>query len=162
MASRAVYPGSFDPITYGHLDIIQRGSRVFDELLVVVADNPAKKPLFSMVERVDIMKGLTKKLKNVKIDLCEGLLVDYVRSKKANIILRGIRSFSDFEYEFQMALANRAISADIETVFIMTSEKYSYISSRLIKEAAGFGADISKFVPESVRGPLMKRIGVRK
>jgi len=156
---KAIYAGSFDPITNGHVDVIERGSKIFDELIIAVADNQSKPPLFSKLERVELIKKQLGKYKNVKVDSFEGLLIDYVRRQKTNIVLRGIRTISDFEYEFQMALTNRAIAPDIETVFVMTCEKYSYISSRLLKEAADLGADVSMFVPSEVTEALKKKLG---
>ena len=156
---KAIYAGSFDPITNGHVDVIERGSKIFDELIIAVADNQSKPPLFSKLERVELIKKQLGKYKNDKVDSFEGLLIDYVRRQKTNIVLRGIRTISDFEYEFQMALTNRAIAPDIETVFVMTCEKYSYISSRLLKEAADLGADVSMFVPSEVTEALKKKLG---
>lgn len=156
--SKAVYAGTFDPITNGHLDVIERGSKLFDELIVTVTDNPAKQPLFSRQERVTLIKKLISSYKNIKVDAFEGLLIDYVRRQETNIILRGIRTVSDFEYEFQMALTNRAMAPDIETIFVMTCEKYSYLSSRLLKEAASLGANISMFVPKEVESLLKEKI----
>lgn len=155
---RAVYPGTFDPLTNGHLDVISRGARLFDELIVAVSDNPAKEPLFSKEERVTVIKRLTRGIPNVTVDSFQGLAVDYVRSVGSNIILRGIRTISDFEYEFQMALMNRAIAPDIETVFVMTCEKYAHISSHLTKEAASFGANLAAFVPRDVEEMLKKKL----
>ncbi len=156
--SKVIYPGSFDPVTNGHLDVIQRGAKIFDELIIAVADNPSKTYLFTRGERVALIKQLTdKKYHNVKVVTFDGLLINYVRNQKTNIILRGIRTISDFESEFQMALTNRAIAPDIETVFVMTSEKYSYISSRLIKEAVSLGGDVSMFVPQPVEELLKKK-----
>lgn len=147
---RAVYPGTFDPVTVGHMDVVGRGSKIFEELIVAVADNPAKEVLFTKEERVEMLKELVREYSNVKVEGFDGLVVDYVRRKGFNVILRGIRTLSDFEYEFQMALTNRTLAPDIETVFVMTCEKFSYISSRLIKEAGGLGADVSMFVPKLV------------
>ena len=158
--SKIIYAGTFDPVTNGHLDVIQRGARIFDELVVAIADNPAKTPLFTREERINLLKQLTVSYHNVKVDSFKGLLIEYVRRQKTNIILRGIRTISDFEYEFQMALTNRAIAPDIETVFVMTCEKYSYISSRLIKEAVSLGGNVSMFVPKPVEELLKKKIGV--
>jgi pantetheine-phosphate adenylyltransferase len=157
--SRVIYAGSFDPITNGHLDVIERGSKIFDELVVAIGDNPAKPPFFTKSERIELLRKLTMPWRNVTVDTFDGLLIDYVRQKKANIILRGIRTISDFEYEFQMALTNRALAPDIETVFVMTCEKYSYISSRLIKEASQLGGDVSIFVPKEVNELLLKKMG---
>lgn len=153
--TKAVYPGTFDPLTFGHLDLIERGCKVFDEVVVAIGVNPAKSPLFSVEERQQMIANHTQHLKNVKIDRFEGLLVDYIHGKGTNIILRGIRTVSDFEYEFQMALTNRTVRKDVETVFIMTSEKYSFLNSSLIKEAAGLGGDVSAFIPSDI-GKLLK------
>jgi len=156
--SIAVYPGSFDPLTNGHLDVIKRGAKVFDHLIVAVSDNPAKQALFTREERVDMIKEVTRGLKNTSAEWFEGLLVEYVRRKKAGMILRGIRTISDFEYEYQMAMTNRTFAADIETVFVMTHEEYSFVSSRLIKEAASLGGDVSTFVPKEVEKVLKKKL----
>ena len=144
-------------MTNGHLDVVRRGVRIFDQLIVAVADNPAKTSLFSREERVEMIKEAVKGIRNVSVDSFDGLVVDYVRRKKCHVLLRGIRTVSDFEYEYQMALTNRTFAQDIETIFVMTHEEYSFISSRLIKEAASLGGDISSFVPagvEAVRSPL--------
>ena len=152
--SIAVYPGSFDPITNGHVDVIRRGSKVFDRLIVAVADNPAKQALFTKDERTEMIRDVTKGFKNVEVDSFDGLVVDYVHRKKAGVILRGIRTISDFEYEYQMALTNRTFAQDIETLFVMTHEEYSFVSSRLIKEAVSMGGDVSSFVPKDVEKRL--------
>ncbi len=154
----AVYPGSFDPITFGHLDIIERGSKTFDKLIVAVATNPEKKTIFSVEERKDMIAEVVGRLSNVEIDTFTGLTVDYVRSEGSCVILRGIRTVSDFEYEFQMALMNRTFAPDIETVFVMSSEKYSFLSSRLIKETVRLGGDASVFVPAGVHERLVMRL----
>ncbi|MFA5794891.1 MAG: pantetheine-phosphate adenylyltransferase [Candidatus Brocadiia bacterium] len=156
--SKAVYAGSFDPVTKGHLDVIERGSRMFDELIVAVADNQAKPLLFKKSERVNLIRKCISKYPNVKVDSFNGLLIDYVRMQKTNIILRGIRTISDFEAEFQMALTNRAIAPDIETIFVMTCEKYSFISSRLMKEAVSLGANVGMFLPREVEQALIKKL----
>jgi pantetheine-phosphate adenylyltransferase len=155
--STAVYPGSFDPITNGHIDVIKRGARVFDKVIVAVADNPAKQALFTKEERVEMIRECSKPYRNVEVDSFDGLVVDYVHRKKAGVILRGIRTISDFEYEYQMALTNRTFAADIETVFVMTHEEYSFVSSRLIKEAVSMGGDVSSFVPKDVEKRLKAR-----
>ena len=155
--STAVYPGSFDPITNGHIDVIKRGARVFDKVIVAVADNPAKQALFSKEERVEMIREVSKPYRNVEVDAFDGLVVDYVHRKKAGVILRGIRTISDFEYEYQMALTNRTFAADIETVFVMTHEEFSFVSSRLIKEAVSMGGDVSSFVPKEVEKRLKAR-----
>ena len=154
---RAVYPGTFDPVTYGHLDVIKRGSKIFDELIVAVGHNPLKDPLFTINERMDMLSKNTKKISNIKIDCFKGMLIDYMKEMQTNVILRGIRTVSDFEYEFQRALTNRVLKTDIETVFIMTSQEYSFLNSSLIKEAVSLGGDISKFVPSDVEKLLQQK-----
>ena len=153
---KAVYPGTFDPVTYGHLDVIKRGSKIFDELIVAVGHNPLKTPIFTIKERMDMLSKYTEEIPNVKVDYFEGMLVDYMNKIQINIILRGIRTVSDFEHEFQRALTNRVLKTDIETVFIMTSQEYSFLNSSLIKEAVSLGGDISKFVPSEV-GKLLRQ-----
>lgn len=151
MANRiAVYPGTFDPVTNGHADVIQRGSELFDELIVACAVNITKQPTFALDERLEMLREITKGNPNVRIDHFDGMAVDYVRNQGATVILRGIRTFSDFENEVQMAYANRVFGDDIETVFVCASLDESYISSRLIREAATLGGDISRFVPPIV------------
>jgi pantetheine-phosphate adenylyltransferase len=149
MKKRAIYPGSFDPITLGHLDIIKRGLSLFDEITIAVADINSKECLFSLSERVKMVEEATSELEGVRVEPCKGLMVDFARAKGVRIILRGLRMISDFEYEFQMALTNRRLAPDIETIFMMPNEKYSYVSSRLIKEVASLGADISFFLPQA-------------
>lgn len=154
MCQKAIYPGSFDPVTYGHLDIIQRAQRLFDTVVVAVARNSQKKPLFSVKERLDMLRKATQDMDGVVITDFDGLVVDYARKNNLGVIIRGLRMVSDFEYEFQMALTNRKLAADVETIFLMPSEQFSYISSRLLKEIAGLGADISSFVPGYVHKAL--------
>ena len=154
----AIYPGSFDPITLGHLDIIERGSKIFDKLTVAVATNAEKQAIFSVEERKEMIMEVTKDLDNVVIDSFSGLTVNYVKETGCNVILRGIRTVSDFEYEFQMALTNRTFAPDIETVFVMASEKYSFISSQLIKESVRLGGDVTVFVPPKVHERLVEKL----
>jgi pantetheine-phosphate adenylyltransferase len=158
MLKRAVYPGSFDPVTYGHLDIIKRAKEIFPELIIAVAHNPTKNPLFTVQERLKMLKKVTRGIKGLIIDDFDGLVVDYCRRKKVRTILRGLRMISDFEYEFQMALMNRKLSPKIETIFLMPHESYSYLSSRLLKEAASLGADLSCFVPQNVERALKGKL----
>ena len=147
----AIYPGSFDPITNGHLDIIKRSSDVFDKVIVSVINNPNKKPMFDLEERVEMIKEATKDIDNIEIDLfSEGLLIDYVKKKNINVIVKGLRAVSDFEYEFQMALMNRKLNKDVETLFMMTSSQYSYLSSSLVKEVFRLGGCIEGLVPDIV------------
>ncbi len=147
MAKRAVYPGMFDPVHNGHVDVIQRSLQIFDELIVAVVANPSKQPLFSMKERLEMIDEATSDLSNFRIVAFDGLLIDLVARERADCIVRGIRAVSDFEYEFQMALMNRKLSSTVETVFLMPHEKYTYISSRLIKEVASFGTSVAGMVP---------------
>lgn len=153
---RAVYPGTFDPVTYGHIDIIKRAAKLYNEVIVAVAANVAKEPLFDVSDRVSMLKQATKNLPNVKIDTFNQLMVDYVQSKNIKVVIRGLRMISDFEYEFQMALTNRKLNKDIEIVFMMPNESYSFVSSKLIKEVARLGADLSEFVPGFVEKKLKK------
>jgi pantetheine-phosphate adenylyltransferase len=158
VAKRAVYPGMFDPIHNGHSDVIQRSLRIFDELIVAVVANPAKAPLFSVQERIEMIDEATADLKNnFRIVAFDGLLIDLVARERADCIVRGIRAVSDFEYEFQMALMNRKLSATVETVFLMPHEKYTYISSRLIKEVASYGAAVAGLVPPVVEKRLAEK-----
>jgi len=153
----AVYPGTFDPVTRGHLDIIERGLKLFDGLIVAVAESTSKVTLFDAPERLDILKRETKRFKNIKVESFDNLLIQYVREKKVNTVLRGLRVMSDFEYEFQMALTNRKLAPEIETVFMMAAESYSPISSRFIKEIARLGGDLSAFVTPFVARRLKKK-----
>jgi pantetheine-phosphate adenylyltransferase len=155
---RAIYPGTFDPVTYGHIDLIKRALKIVDELIVAVAHNPGKHPLFSVQERVDLLRRATRGLRRVTIDDFDSLVVDYVRRKKGHVVLRGLRMLSDFEYEFQMALSNRKLDDQVETIFLMPSESHSYVSARLIKEAAALGANLSPFVPPVVQAALKRKL----
>ncbi len=155
----AVYPGSFDPITYGHIDIIERGSKLFDKVVVAILINPNKKPLFTVEERLEMIRNSLGHLPEEKIEISSfsGLLVDYVKKINAKAILRGIRAISDFEYEFQMALTNRRLLKKVDTVFMMPDERYSYLSANLVREIASFGGDISHFVPPHVEKKLKEK-----
>ena len=148
--TRAIYPGSFDPVTLGHLDIIKRASKIFDELIVGVLNNNSKSPLFSVEKRVKMLNDVVQDLPNVKVMSFEGLLVDFARKVDAQIIVRGLRAVTDFEYELQMSQTNTVLNENVDTIFFTTSLEYAYLSSSTVREAAYFGADISKFVPESV------------
>ncbi|MBT2756130.1 pantetheine-phosphate adenylyltransferase [Mesobacillus foraminis] len=157
MTSIAVCPGSFDPVTYGHLDIIRRGAKVFDEVYVAVLNNSSKNPLFSVEERMELIRKVTKDLPNVKVDTFQGLLVEYAASVKANAIIRGLRAVSDFEYEMQLTSMNRVLNDKIETFFIMTNNQYSFLSSSIVKEVARYNGKISELVPPEVESALMKK-----
>jgi pantetheine-phosphate adenylyltransferase len=154
---RALYPGSFDPVTNGHLDVLARAARLFDEVVVAVAHNAAKKGLFTPDERVELLRQATIAMPNVTVARFEGLLVDFAREQRARAIIRGLRAVSDFEFEFQLALMNRSLEPDLEALFLMPSEEYTYLSSRIVKEVARLGGDIGRFVPECVREALTKR-----
>jgi pantetheine-phosphate adenylyltransferase len=155
---RAIYPGSFDPLTFGHIDIIERSVRLFDTVVVALLTNPQKTPLFTVEERVEILEQILKpRFPTVEIEVFHGLLVDYAMHKNANVIVRGIRAVTDFEYEFQMALMNRRLAPTIETVFMMPAENYSYLSSKLVKEIAELGGNVSGLVPEIVEKRLKQR-----
>jgi pantetheine-phosphate adenylyltransferase len=158
MTKIAVYPGSFDPVTYGHIDIIKRALKIFDKVVVAVAHNAEKKPFFDVSERVGFLKRALKGIKGVEIDDFQGLVVNYVKKRNSSVVIRGLRMISDFEYEFQMALTNRKLSSDVETIFMMPSESYSYLSSKLIKEAASLGADLKGFVPHFVEKAIRERL----
>jgi len=159
MTKIAVYPGSFDPITNGHLDIIERTTKIFDNVIVAVFHNPNKKPLFSMKERVEIITEAVADFENVEVDSFEGLLTDYIKQQKAQVIVRGLRAVSDFETEFQMASMNKKLEPEVETIFMMTNNKYAYLSSSIIKEVSNFGGCIEDLVPEHVISRLKKKIG---
>ncbi len=151
---RAIYPGSFDPVTLGHMDIISRAAKVVDELIVAVLINSAKKPLFSVEERVSMLEEITRNIPNVKVKSFDGLLVEYAESEKADFIVRGLRAVTDFEYELQIAQSNHIVNPRVDTLFLTTSLEYAYLSSTIVKEIASYGGDISHFVPEQ----LMERI----
>jgi len=154
----AIYPGSFDPPTNGHLDLIQRGSKIFEELVVAILRNSEKSPMFSVAERLEMLRSLTADLKNVRIDTFNGLMVEYAKSIDAVCILRGIRAISDYEYELQMALMNRKLEPTLETVFMMPADKYSYVSSRLVREVAQAGGPVKGLVPEVVEQKLREKL----
>ena len=153
-----IYPGSFDPITNGHLDIIERASKLFDKLIVAVTVNPNKNPAFSLEEREELIRECVKDYYNVEVDSFEGLLIDYVNAKGACAVVKGLRVVNDFEYEFQMALLNKTLSPNVETIFLMTNSEYSYISSSMIKEIAKLGADIKDFVPKQILNKILNKL----
>lgn len=158
---RAIYPGSFDPVTYGHLDMIERAAGIVDELIVGVLQNKAKSSLFSSQERVTMLCEVTKHLKNVKVVSFEGLLIDFAKEMDAKVVVRGLRAITDFEYELQMSQTNRKLCPEVETLFLTTSLDYSYLSSTTVKEVASFGGDITQFVPEYVAREVTKKIKER-
>jgi pantetheine-phosphate adenylyltransferase len=158
----AIYPGSFDPVTNGHIDIVRRGTTLFDEIIVAILQNPSKKALFSVDERMDMLKETMKNIEGVSFDTFGGLLVDYAQKRGAQAILRGMRAVSDFEYEFQLALMNRKLNRDIQTVFLMTGLRWIFTSSSIIKEAAQFGGDISDMVPPIVNRKIMEKFSLNK
>ena len=158
MKKTAIYAGTFDPVTYGHMDLIKRAKIIFDEVIVAVADNPVKRPLFTIEERLKLLKTSIGRKKGVRIDSFEGLLVDYARAKNIKVIIRGMRALSDFEFEFQMALSNRKLNSEIETIFLVPHESYAYLSSRLIKEIVSLGGDVACFVPSCVTNALKKKL----
>lgn len=153
----AIYPGSFDPATNGHLDIIRRARILFDKIIVAVAENPSKETLFSLEERIRMLAGMTRGMRGVEVESFSGLLVSFLKKKRACAVIRGLRAISDFEYEFQMAMMNRRLSPSFETVFLMPEEKFSFISSSLVKEVARLGADVSRLVPACVLRMLSKK-----
>lgn len=153
----AVYPGSFDTVTYGHIDIIERALKIFDKLIILVGDNPQKKPLFTSNERIEMLKECLKKYSNIEIEYFNGLLLDYMKERNLKIIIRGLRAVSDFEFEFQRALLNREIDGDIETVFIMTKDDYAFLNSSIVKEIAMFKGPVDKFVPHMVEKKLREK-----
>jgi pantetheine-phosphate adenylyltransferase len=162
MSKIAVYPGGFDPITNGHLDIVRRASKMFDRVVVAVASSVGKHPLFDIDERLDMVQKAVVGLHNVRVDRIDGLLVDYVRRKRATVIVRGLRAVSDFEFEFQLALMNRKLDSRIETIFLMTKDEYTFISSRLVKEISQLGGDVSGFVPRGVKRTLAHKFSATR
>ena len=156
----AIYAGTFDPKTLGHLDLIERAAHIFDRLIVAVAEHSRKHPLFSMEERLELARAAVRKLPNVEVDRFSGLLVDYARAKNVHVLVRGLRVFSDFEFEFKMALTNRAMAPDVETVFLMTKEDYSFLSSSTVREVAELGGHTEQFVPAVVHAALKRKLGV--
>jgi pantetheine-phosphate adenylyltransferase len=154
---RAIYPGSFDPVTNGHLDVIERARKLFDEVVVAVADNDEKQPLFSLKERLDLLRETAGRIHNVRVAQFKGLLVDFAKTERAGAVIRGLRAVSDFEFEFQMALMNRKLDAAVETIFLMPKEDYTYLSSRIVKEIARLGGDVSSFVPACVAKALNRK-----
>jgi pantetheine-phosphate adenylyltransferase len=159
MSVSALYPGTFDPPTNGHLDLIERGAKLFDHLIVAILNNPGKDPLFTVEERLEMLKESTVALKNVSVATFDGLMVEFARSQGVSAVLRGIRAISDYEYEFQMALMNRRLAPEIETVFLQPAGRYSFVSSRMLKEVFSFGGDVSGLVPPNVLKRLRGRMG---
>ncbi len=158
MSTVAIYPGTFDPITLGHVDLIKRAVHLFDRLILAISAGSRKTPLFTLAERLELARTLAADLPHVEVDSFDGLLVDYVRRKKACVVLRGLRAFSDFEYEFQMTLTNRKMAPDVETLFLMPNEIYSYVSSSMVREIATLGGDAGMFVPDFVRDALCHKM----
>jgi pantetheine-phosphate adenylyltransferase len=157
-----IYPGSFDPLTNGHLDVIQRAARLFDRVIVAVAENDGKHPLFTLAERAALVKQAVRRMPRVETDVFEGLLVEYAVRRKAQAIIRGLRAVSDFEFEFQLALMNRKLDENVETIFMMPKDTYTFLSSRMVKEIARLGGDVGAFVPPHVRAALRKKLKPRK
>lgn len=155
---KAVYPGTFDPVTYGHIDVIKRSSKMFDELVVGILLNAEKKPLFSETERLEMMKEVTKDIPNVTIEVFEGLTIDFARKCEAGFIVRGLRAVTDFEYELQMSHTNRSMAPEIDTIFLTTSLRYSYVSSSTTKDIARYGGDVSKLVPPEIENKLKNKL----
>lgn len=161
MSKKAIYPGTFDPVTYGHIDIIKRAREIFPEIVVAVADNPQKNPLFTVKERVAMLSQVISGMDGVTVCQFDGLVVDFARAQGTNVLIRGVRMLSDFEYEFMMALTNRKLAPDIETIFLMPQESFTYIASKLLREAARLGADLSAFLPSAVERALKAKIKER-
>ncbi len=161
MIRRAIYPGSFDPVTNGHVDVVERARKLFDEVIVAVADNDEKQPLFTLDERIGLLRESLGRMDNVRIAHFDGLLVDFARTQKAGAVIRGLRAISDFEFEFQMALMNRKLEGEVETIFLMPKEDYTYLSSRIVKEIARLGGDVSSFVPAAVAKMLAAKLRKR-
>jgi pantetheine-phosphate adenylyltransferase len=158
MSKKAICPGSFDPVTVGHLDIVSRAAQLFDEVVVVVMNNSAKTPLFSADERVDMLKKVTADMPNVSVDRYDGLLADYAKEKDANVVVKGLRAVSDFEYEFQMALTNKKLNHELDTVFLTTKAENMYLSSSLVRQVGAMGGDISEFVPAEIKEQVLARL----
>jgi pantetheine-phosphate adenylyltransferase len=158
MARVAIYPGSFDPVTYGHLDVLKRAASIFGRVIVAVANNNSKKYLFSLEERAAMIKEATRGMKGITVEAVDGLITEFARKKKTNVLIRGLRMTSDFEYEFQMALTNRRLAEDIETVFLMPSERFSFLSATILREVAKLDGDVSSFVPPCVEKKLRVRL----
>jgi pantetheine-phosphate adenylyltransferase len=154
----AIYPGSFDPLTNGHLDVIERAVKLFDHVIIAVAKNESKQPLFTLEERVELVRRCTQHIPNTEVDSFDGLLVNYANERKAQAIVRGLRAISDFEFEFQLALMNRKLNEKVETIFMMPKDTYTFLSSRIIKEIARLGGDIAAFVPTQVRAALLEKL----
>lgn len=159
---KAIYPGSFDPVTYGHIDIIKRAASIFDELIISVLNNTNKTPLFSVEERVKILEEITRGIPNIKVTSYEGLLVEYAKATDAHVIIRGLRAITDFEYELQLAQTNRKLEPTVDTYFLTTSLEYAYLSSSTVREVASFGGDISKFVPPFIAELTYQKYGVKR
>jgi pantetheine-phosphate adenylyltransferase len=158
----AIYPGSFDPLTNGHLDVIQRAAKLFDRVVVAVAKNDSKRPLFTLAERLALVKAAVRHLPHVEADSFAGLLIEYVERQKAQAVVRGLRAVSDFEFEFQLALMNRKLNEDFEAIFMMPKDTYTFLSSRIVKEIAALGGDVSQFVPPHVKAALIKKLKPRR
>ena len=160
--TRAIYPGSFDPVTFGHLDIIKRSANLFDELIVGVLNNTSKSPLFSVEERVNMLKEATRDIPNIKVTSFSGLLVDFVKETEAYVVVRGLRAITDFEYELQLAQTNHVLNPNVDTMFLTAKLDYLYLSSTIVREVAAFGGDISKFVPEEIAKKMYDKYGIAK